>query len=199
MTDDSFDPQVVLHCEPDDVRELLREHRRWADITVDAVADRTETLERLQTNRYDALIVEPAALGADAERSLSRVEEIDPNVPVILYTDLDPETLDDRIVSTVRTIVERGDPTESHTCLRDKVDAVTAESGAGRASAPAEYELLVEAARDGIYVLDANGRFRYVNRSMAEMVGHDREALVGTHASRVMAPGELERGQAVVR
>jgi PAS domain S-box-containing protein len=61
-----------------------------------------------------------------------------------------------------------------------------------------QFQRLLETAQDGLYALDANGRYEYVNGQMAEMVGHDREELLGAHSSLLMADGEFERGQALV-
>lgn len=64
-----------------------------------------------------------------------------------------------------------------------------------------QYELLehlVENAQDGLYVIDADAEFVYCNRTYAEMFGYEPEELVGHHCSKVLAPGELERGQEVV-
>ncbi|MCU4801942.1 PAS domain S-box protein [Halobacteria archaeon HArc-gm2] len=48
------------------------------------------------------------------------------------------------------------------------------------------YETIVETVSDGVYVVDQNGRFTTVNRAYAEMLGYDREELVGEHVSLVV-------------
>jgi PAS domain S-box-containing protein len=60
------------------------------------------------------------------------------------------------------------------------------------------FEELVDNAEDGLYVLDADGRIEYCNRSYAEMVGYEPEELMGEHASVLMAEGEIESGQSAV-
>jgi PAS domain S-box-containing protein len=48
-----------------------------------------------------------------------------------------------------------------------------------------EYERIVETVNDGVYVLDAAGRFRRVNDSFVSMTRFDRDTLLGSHASTV--------------
>ncbi|WP_440006636.1 PAS domain S-box protein [Halomicrococcus sp. SG-WS-1] len=54
------------------------------------------------------------------------------------------------------------------------------------------YETIVETVNDGIYVVDENDRFKLVNEAYAEMVGYDRDELIGAHASLVVE-GDVDR------
>lgn len=56
-------------------------------------------------------------------------------------------------------------------------------------------EELVELARDGLYMIDADARYTYVTERYAEMLGYERSELLGRHASAVMSEGALEEGQ----
>ncbi|MCO8242548.1 MULTISPECIES: ATP-binding protein [unclassified Haladaptatus] len=51
------------------------------------------------------------------------------------------------------------------------------------------YETIVETINDGIFVIDEDDRFTLVNETYAEMVGYDREELLGTHTSLVVEKG----------
>jgi PAS domain S-box-containing protein len=62
----------------------------------------------------------------------------------------------------------------------------------------ARLEELVELARDGLYMIDAEARFAFVTEQYASMLGYDREELVGRHAASVMSEGALSRGQKAV-
>ncbi len=48
------------------------------------------------------------------------------------------------------------------------------------------YETVVSTIDDGIYVLDEEFHFTWVNEAYAEMTGYDREELIGTHCSLVV-------------
>ncbi|SEV96628.1 PAS domain S-box protein [Natrinema salifodinae] len=61
-----------------------------------------------------------------------------------------------------------------------------------RERALAKYEALVETIEDGIYALDADGRFTTVNRAYADLTGYDREELLGAHASLVVDEEAME-------
>ncbi|UPV76888.1 PAS domain S-box protein (plasmid) [Halorussus limi] len=52
------------------------------------------------------------------------------------------------------------------------------------------YETIVETVEDGIYVVDKNGYFTLVNGAYAEMLGYDREELLGSHTSLVAENAE---------
>ncbi|WP_254767508.1 PAS domain-containing protein [Salinilacihabitans rarus] len=60
------------------------------------------------------------------------------------------------------------------------------------------YETLVNAVDDGIYQLDAAGRFEAVDDAFVEMTGHDREDLLGEHVSLVF-PADAARIDRAVR
>ncbi|MFB6220029.1 MAG: PAS domain S-box protein [Halolamina sp.] len=57
------------------------------------------------------------------------------------------------------------------------------------------YETIVETVNDGVYVVDEEGRFTMVNEAYVEMVGYDREELLGEHVSRVADEETIELAQ----
>jgi len=57
------------------------------------------------------------------------------------------------------------------------------------------YELLVEQARDGLYVFDADGVVVFTNGAFASMLGYEPEGLIGKHAAEIFAEGELHAAQ----
>ena len=59
-------------------------------------------------------------------------------------------------------------------------------------------DLLVEQAQDGLYTLDERGVIDFCNESFAATLGYEPAELCGEHASTVLAPGELSKGQATV-
>jgi len=59
-------------------------------------------------------------------------------------------------------------------------------------------DLLVEQAQDGLYTLDERGVIDFCNESFATNLGYEPSELCGEHASTVLAPGELSKGQATV-
>ena len=61
------------------------------------------------------------------------------------------------------------------------------------------FERLLDTAQDGLYALDTNGHYTYVNESMTETLGYDREEMLGKHAAEILGRGEFERGQTHVK
>ncbi|WP_435348401.1 PAS domain S-box protein [Haloarchaeobius sp. HRN-SO-5] len=62
-----------------------------------------------------------------------------------------------------------------------------------------EYERIIETVDDGIYVVDRENRYRFVNDAFAAMIGRSPEALVGTPISDVFDEDVVEAGRAVER
>jgi PAS domain S-box-containing protein len=60
-----------------------------------------------------------------------------------------------------------------------------------------QYRTIVQAMNDGVYVVDADGRFTRVNDQYVEMVGYDRDELLGEHVSVVVDEETIERAEAV--
>ncbi|WP_255151890.1 PAS domain S-box protein [Halorarius halobius] len=62
-----------------------------------------------------------------------------------------------------------------------------------------QYQRLVETMGDMLYVVDAAGRFRFVNEASESTTGYRREELVGEHVSLVMDEADIERGEEAVK
>jgi len=60
------------------------------------------------------------------------------------------------------------------------------------------FEAILKTAPDPVYALDTEGRFTLVNDAMVELLGRDRDTLVGSHASIVLSEEQLADGQEVV-
>ena len=55
---------------------------------------------------------------------------------------------------------------------------------------------LIDVLSDPVYVLDETGEFEYVNDAFIEMVGYDRETIVGASPSLIKSPETIERSEA---
>ena len=165
-------------------------------LRVVTVADEAALQERLEEAAAGCLVIDTEALTADPGQVLTEARAVAPEGPVVWVT-ASPESLDNGALGPETTIVERSAATPEWSFLVEKVRAAlrggSVDRGAGK------YRRLVESARDGLYILDANAEVTYLNESFAEMLGYDREELLGSHATRTMADGELERGQRLVQ
>ena len=77
--------------------------------------------------------------------------------------------------------------------------AAAAMDGAERARELARYRTIVEAAGDAVFALDADGRYVEVNDRFLELVGYDREEILGAHASLLLDEPDLERARRHIR
>lgn len=59
--------------------------------------------------------------------------------------------------------------------------------------------LMTEQATDAIYVLDAEGRFTYLNPRVEELLGYSVEELLGQHFAVLIAPHSLPRAREIMR
>ncbi|MFB6136394.1 MAG: PAS domain-containing protein [Halobacteriaceae archaeon] len=55
------------------------------------------------------------------------------------------------------------------------------------------YEVLIESVDDGVYVVDREGRYTLVNEAHADLLGHDREELLGAAVSAVHSEETVRR------
>ena len=58
-----------------------------------------------------------------------------------------------------------------------------------------EFETIIESLTDAVYVVDEAGRFTYVNREFVELVGYDRETILGSGPSLVKDDEAVERAE----
>ena len=58
-----------------------------------------------------------------------------------------------------------------------------------------EFETIVESLTDAVYVLDEAGRFTYVNMEFVELVGYDRETILGSGPSLIKDDEAVERAE----
>jgi diguanylate cyclase (GGDEF)-like protein/PAS domain S-box-containing protein len=59
------------------------------------------------------------------------------------------------------------------------------------------YRFLIDSSPDIIYTLDPEGRFTYVNRRVTELLGFDREQLIGASYTTIVHDDDIERARYV--
>ena len=58
-----------------------------------------------------------------------------------------------------------------------------------------EYETILKALNDAVYVVDEDGRFRYVNDAFVELVGYDRDEIIGNTPSLIKREEGIETAE----
>ena len=56
-------------------------------------------------------------------------------------------------------------------------------------------QTLVKTINDPVYILDETGQFEYVNDALAEMVGYDRETIIGETPALIKSDAAIEQGE----
>jgi PAS domain S-box-containing protein len=58
-----------------------------------------------------------------------------------------------------------------------------------------QFRTLVETLNDPVYVLDEAGQFEYVNDAFIEMVGYERERIIGASPALIKSPEAVDRSE----
>lgn len=58
-----------------------------------------------------------------------------------------------------------------------------------------QFQTLVQTLNDPVYVLDEAGQFEYVNDAFVDLVGYDRETILGSEPALVKSPEAVERAE----
>lgn len=61
------------------------------------------------------------------------------------------------------------------------------------------YEDIIEAVDDGVYALDSEGYFEFVNQAMTDLTGYAEAELLGSHTSFIKNDAVVERAERIVR
>ncbi len=181
----------VLHVEDDpafaDVTaEMLeQESERF---TVEAATDASEGLDRLAEREPDCVVSDYQMPGRDGIEFLERIREDHPALPFILFTGEGSETVASKAVSAGATdYLQKGGGLEKFELLAHRIrNAVTH----ARAERERRRRLdALETAQEGISILDAEGRYRYVNDAYAGIFGYDPDEMVGRSKDITYPPG----------
>ena len=57
------------------------------------------------------------------------------------------------------------------------------------------YRFMVEGSRDIVFLLDAQGRFVYLNDRVQSLLGYQKQALLGEHFSTLLHPDDIKRSE----
>ncbi|WP_144920855.1 PAS domain S-box protein [Halorubrum salsamenti] len=175
----------ILHIDDDaDFADLVS---TFLERERDAFSVRTETDPR---DALDALDEDGSAIDCivsdydmpalDGLEVLERVRDSRPDLPFILFTGKGSEEIaSEAITAGVTDYLQKEGGTEQYGVLANRVqnavEGYWAERYMNRGLEA------IETARDGISILDSDGRIEYVNTAYAEILGYDREELVGRH------------------
>ncbi|SMO90021.1 PAS domain-containing protein [Halorubrum cibi] len=183
LLSDFGDGIKILHIEDEpDFADLVstflqREREEFEIITK---TDPREGLEAAVEEDIQCVVSDydmPGLTGLDV---LKQVREECPNLPFILFTGKGSEEIaSEAITAGVTEYLQKRGGTDQYTVLANRIEQAVARR---HAEVQVERSMqAIETAHDGISLLTDNGEFIYVNHAYADIMGYEREELIGEH------------------
>jgi PAS domain S-box-containing protein len=174
----------VLHVDDDTEFASLAAASLEAEneaLAVESEPDAERALERLDGDAevFDCVVSDYEMPQVSGLEFLRAVRDVDDTMPVIFFTGHGSEAVASDAISAGVTdyIQKRG--YEQYTLLANRIVNYV-EKRRAEEERLRGYEA-IERAREGISILDAGGRYVYTNEAFADLVGYDRDELLGQH------------------
>ncbi len=167
------------------------------DAELTTVTDPEAALDRVESEPYDCVVSDYEMPGLDGLELLEAVRESRPDLPFLLYTGKGSESIASQAINAgVTGYLQKGGP-EQHERLANRVEHAVQEYRTTLDSQ--RYSTVLQALGYPTYVVDAAGRFAYVNEAFAELTGYDRGQLVGEEPNVVKSDESVERADKALR
>ena len=192
---DRSDEVRILHVDDNaEYAELTKTflERDHEEFTVVAETNAVEAVRRLHDDSFDCVVSDYQMPTTDGLELLELVREEFPDLPFILFTGAGDESLaSEAIAAGVTDYVRKHGGTDRYEVLANRIDNAVERYRAQQRfwDTLSWYRRLVEQDLAGVFVVQ-NREFVYVNGRFAELLGYDREELVGTRARRVVESGD---------
>jgi len=185
----------VLHVDDEPgFAEMAGEFLEREDDRIKAVTavDASEACELLAEEDVDCVVSDFDMPGKTGIEFLEAVREDHPDLPFILFTGKGSEEVaSDAISAGATDYLQKEAGTDQYTILANRVLNYV---DTARANAHRQRQLdAIEAAEEGISILDADGEFMYVNEAYADLYGYEPAELVGEHWCRLYPEEAVER------
>ncbi|SEQ39815.1 PAS domain S-box protein [Natrinema salaciae] len=183
----SMDPIRVLYV--DDESECVAasaELRECEDVAIEtySVTTASDGLDRLAETDIDCIVSEYGLPDADGVAFLEAVRMRDEDVPFILFPEAGSESIaSEAIAAGVTDYLPNDGSSDRYSALAERI--VTAVDRARTRLQNRRQLHAIETAREGIGLLDDDGRFVYVNRAYADLYGYEPAELIGAHWERL--------------
>jgi PAS domain S-box-containing protein len=185
----------VLHVDDDpDFLALVKQFLERVDeeLRVIPAEGVPAALDRLRRDdRIECVLSDYDMPTVDGLDFLARVRDVAPRLPFVLYTGQGDEAVAAAAISAgVNDYIQKGARTTHYLKLSVRIKR---EVERRRAERETETRLAaLEAARDGICILDADGRVEYANAAYLDLYGYEHADLVGTPWERLHPESEVE-------
>ncbi|SFR72164.1 PAS domain S-box-containing protein [Halogeometricum rufum] len=162
-------------------------------LTVDTVTDPHDALERLTDadTDFDCVVSDYEMPGMNGLELLRAVRSRRPNLPFVLYTGKGSEAVArDAFRVGATDYMQKTSGTDQYAVLAKRV--VNAVSRNRAEEATERYDSVFEALETAVYVIDGDGRFVSVDDVFVDLMGYDRERILGSHVSDVSPDDERQ-------
>lgn len=192
----------LLFCSvPEETIQVLLDLLRSEGYAVDYASAAPDSCDMasLLLDSWDAAVVLVHESDRDYDSHLPLLNSLNPSLPIVLLHDAACEGHAARLLAEdaqVQQCIATNDLASFPKKLAEQLDLtphvatpVTAEQ---LSIAPEQYRQFVEVAREGIWVIDAEGTTTYVNPAMAKMLGYRVEEMIGKHLFAFMDEQGIE-------
>ncbi len=173
---------------------LEREDDRIEVVTATSAAD---GLDVLADEPVDCVVSDYDMPGRNGIEFLESVRGDHPELPFVLFTGKGSEEVaSDAFSAGATDYLQKEGGTDQYTLLANRVLNYV-ETAAAEAQRKRQLNA-IEAAQEGIAILDEDGEFIYVNEAYTDLYGYDREEMLGEHWRLVYPDDEVSFGSDVV-
>lgn len=181
-------PELIVH-----LSELINNYSKFNVETAVCIED---ALDRLERDSYVSIIFECRELTPNIIQFLKNLKEMDSDVPLILIT----ENISDEILYEALTsgadfcLKKEGNLKAQITALTKLIDHLLKKYESVKALKRCEQNFwtLINHSGDGIIVIQ-EGRIKYLNTSIANMLGYTVDEMLHTDPQRIILPKECSK------
>ena len=186
----------VLHVEDDAafadlVTDFLKRENDAFDVRTET--DPAAAVDALLAgdDEFDCVVCDFDMPEMDGLEVLQRVRSERPGFPFILFTGKGSEGIASEAISRgVTDYLQKGGGTDQYAVLANRIENSVAKFRAEQRAKRAFGAM--ETAHDGISILDEDGVIRYANSAYADLLGYDREELLGSHWERLYQSEDVD-------
>jgi PAS domain S-box-containing protein len=190
----------ILHVDDDPTQLNVVEtyfERELPGVEMLTATDAKDGLETLASTQIDCIVSDYEMPEIDGLEFLEHVRATHSDVPFILYTGKGSEEIASKAINSgVTGYLQKGGPEQ----LQRLIHRVEHAAEEHRAKVESErYATVLRALDYPIYVVGEDGTFEYVNDAFVEMVGYDREEILGSPPGLIKTAEGVERANESLR
>jgi PAS domain S-box-containing protein len=165
----------------------LARHEPSLEVTV--VHSAREALDRLTTERFDCVVSDYDMPEMDGLAFLEAVDDLDPDLPFVLFTGKGSEDIASRAISAgVTDYLQKKGGREQYELLANRVVHAARDRRARRAAEGTEAHLrtILESATDAVLTIDESSTVRFANAAVEAVFGYTPDEVVGEPLTMLM-------------